>query len=145
MKGIPNISTYMTLFPYSIDAKDSVTAALSIMAEHNIRHLPVISEGKPRSIITQREINHTLAVLAGTKTAEDLLVEDACAIEAYMVEMDTRTDIVLDEMVRRHIGAAIITKDGRLAGIFTAVDACNHFSEQLKKHYGPNSPGTDAA
>lgn len=115
------------------------------MKENRIRHLPVVADGLPKSIITEREINQVLSILKQESPDESLLVEDACAIEAYMAEADTRLDIVLDEMVRRHIGSAIITKDGRLAGIFTYTDACHHFSEFLKKHYGPNKPGSDAA
>lgn len=145
MKGIPTIAAYMTPFPYSVDIKDTVAAALSIMKERDIRHLPVMSDGSPRSIVTHREIDHVLAIYAGEKTEENLTVGDTCAIEGYLVEVDMRVDKVLDEMVRRHIGSAIVTKDGRLAGIFTSVDACKHFSKYLKKVYGLQGPGTDAA
>ena len=39
---------------------------------------------------------------------------------------------VLDEMVSRHIGSAVVTDSGHPVGIFTALDACRHLSVILR-------------
>jgi hypothetical protein len=45
-------------------------------------------------------------------------------------------------MADRHIGAALVTRKGQLAGIFTLVDACRTFGEWLE----PGAPEpTEAA
>jgi hypothetical protein len=47
-------------------------------------------------------------------------------------------------MARRHIGSAIVMRRGKLAGIFTAVDACRILSEYLDALF-PSSGGNAAA
>ena len=56
MNRIPPIKAVMTPFPTSIDIADSLQAALAMMQEHEIRHLPVTEQGQLVSVITDRDI-----------------------------------------------------------------------------------------
>ena len=67
---------------------------------------------------------------------------DICRRRIYSVDLHTRLDDVLDNMVADAWDAAIVLREGRLAGIFTSQDACRAFSTWLKKEYLPNNdPG----
>ena len=39
---------------------------------------------------------------------------------------------VLANMARRHIGSTLVTKQGKLAGLFTVTDACRVFADYLQ-------------
>jgi CBS domain-containing protein len=63
---------------------------------------------------------------------ERLRVRDVCSLDVYSVERDAPLDQVLREMADRHIGSVIVTEGGRIAGVFTATDACRCFAEFLR-------------
>ena len=62
--------------------------------------------------------------------------------DCYVVDLEQPLREVLRHMAERHIGAAVITAHGRLAGIFTATDACRAFAEHLdvQFHLGEDGP-----
>jgi hypothetical protein len=47
-------------------------------------------------------------------------------------------------MARHHMSSALVTKTGRLAGIFTTVDACRLFCEHLRSLFPPGLGDTAA-
>jgi hypothetical protein len=51
---------------------------------------------------------------------------------------------VLDYMSAHQVGSALITMHGRLAGIFTATDACRLYCDHLRKLF-PARSGEDVA
>jgi CBS domain-containing protein len=55
----------------------------------------------------------------------------------FTVELTERLDGVLDEMLKRRIGSAIVVKADRVVGIFTAVDACR-FLRRLLEDFFPS-------
>jgi len=55
---------------------------------------------------------------------KSLTVEDAMVADPYSVDLETSLIVTLDEMAARHIGAALVMKGDRVAGIFSASDAC---------------------
>ena len=59
--------------------------------------------------------------------------------------MTTPLQRVVAEMAHRRIGSALITKDGRLAGIFTATDACRCLAELLAGRSDLPPNGSEAA
>jgi len=71
-------------------------------------------------------------------------VSDAMVKDAYIVDMEARLDEVLAHMAEHHLGSAIVTRRGKLAGIFTVTDACRHFAEFLREQVR-RAGGDDAA
>jgi CBS domain-containing protein len=53
--------------------------------------------------------------------------------------------IVLDAMAEKRLGSVLVLKEGELAGLFTAVDACRLLAQNLLEQYSPTPPGTEAA
>jgi len=133
MSAIPSIGDVMTPSPLYLDMRHSVREAQELMAERHIRHLPITDQGKPVSILTDRDINLAMAATKDLMRAEDLSIEEVCAVQTYMVEEATPLDEVVAFMAEQHIGSAVITRDGQLAGIFTVTDACRLLSVCLRE------------
>lgn len=140
-KKEPRVKSVMTPFPHSVWLKAPILVARAQMTEHNIRHLPVTDAHQLCGIVTDRDIKLLLGPQAGAPSSdaltERLTVEDAYIEDCYSVDLETPLSAVLAEMAKRHIGAALVTARGKLAGIFTATDACRVFAEHLQAQFGP--------
>ena len=137
---IPPIKAVMTPFPHHVDAGEPMQRAADLLAEHGIRHLPVINGEKLVGVVGEREIE--LARRAGF-TDRELTVRDLATHGACVVELDEPLDNVLLRMAEKRYDCALITRQGRLAGIFTTTDACLRYAELLRS--GRPRPGDDAA
>jgi len=129
MKKIPAIKTVMTPFPYSIEADQTVNAAIASMQSHSIHHLPVTEDGELTGIISHREIQRRQN--DGEKSG--LCVSDVMTTEFYTVDLSERLDSALHRMAEHHLDTIVVTRKGKLAGIFTYVDACAAFAEFLRE------------
>ncbi len=129
MKAMPRIGSVMTPFPYSVGPDDSLRTARRMMAEHRIRHLPVMIEGRPAGVITDQDMRRAAAGGAeGEPRVGDLTMSEACE-----ADMSAPLDLVLSEMAERHLDSALVLKAGKLVGIFTATDACREFAALLRR------------
>jgi acetoin utilization protein AcuB len=133
MKRMPSIKAVMTPFPYSVDAGASLAEAQQFMRTHNIRHLPVTQNGDLAGSISDRDIKLVLGPDFAYPNAEETRVADAMVRDPYVVDMDTRLDQVLEHMADKHLGSALVTRHGKLAGVFTVTDACRHFADFLRE------------
>ena len=129
MKRIPTIKTVMTPFPYSVEPDSKVEAALDIMNSHGIHHLPVTDNGKLTGIISSRDILRRKALDENLS----LNVHDVMSTDIYTADLSERLDSVLHRMAEHHLGSVIVTRKGKLVGIFTHVDACAAFAEFLRE------------
>lgn len=134
----------MTPFPYSVDAEASVEEAQEFMRQHRIRHMPVMDHGQLVGLISDRDIKLMLGPDFAYPDAKQLAVRDVMVKDAYVVDLDTRLDEVLHHMATHQLGSVIVTREGRLAGVFTVTDACRSFAEHLREQFR-RSGGDDAA
>ena len=141
MKRISKIKKFMTPFPYSISGTAPLSEARDFLQLKKIRHLPVVDDGIPIGIVTDRDIKLVLGPDFAYPTPDELTVEQVMTQETYSVDLETRVDIVLDHMASNHIGSALVTRKGKLVGVFTATDACRAYCAHLREEFGP--PGGD--
>jgi CBS domain-containing protein len=134
----------MTPFPYFVQLDDSVRRARELMVEYGVRHLPVMQDHALVGILTDRDLKRALDPDVGLPPKDELFVRDAYVPEPYVVDSSTPLDVVLDHMASHHLGSALVTKHGRLAGIFTATDACRVYCEHLRKLF-PERSGAGVA
>jgi len=132
----------MTAFPCAIAADEPLARARTMMDEHHVRHLAVTRAGCLAGVISAAEVDRVLDAKRGK--AGGLRVGDVCSREAYTVDVMAPLDEVLGEMARRRIDCALVVKEERLAGIFTATDACRVLAELLRQIF-PVTGGGDAA
>ncbi len=129
------IGDVMTVSPYSIDIKDKLIAAQQLMSDKAIRHLPVLEGKKAVSVLTDRDINLALAANKNVQAAEELMVEDVCALNLYQVDKAVELSDVVSYMAEKAIGSVLITDQGELDGIFTATDACKYLAMCLNGEF----------
>jgi acetoin utilization protein AcuB len=132
----------MTPFPYHIDAHAGIAEAKAMMAEHGIRHLPVTERNELIGVVSERDIKQAQSLEEGAQADEELCVGDATVTEAFMVDVTEALDSVLMQMWERRIGSVLVLKAGKLAGIFTAADACRLFAKLLR---GGDEPEDEVA
>jgi acetoin utilization protein AcuB len=144
MKQIPPLKAVMTAFPYYIEGDQPVAKAREMMAEHGIRHLPVVKDGKLVSVVTDRDIRLATRRVADPVDVRGMVVREVPGRDAYIVELTEPLDVVVLHMARHRTDAALVVKNDRLVGIFTMTDAC-HFLGDLLRALFPRDHGDDVA
>ena len=120
------LDRYMTRHPHSIRVDEKLQTAAKLMSSLGVRHLPVLNAGELVGILSERDIR-----LATSASMGHLKVSDVCIDEPYAVDVDTSLFIVANTMAEKRIGSAVVLENGKVAGIFTATDACRALSEVL--------------
>jgi len=144
MKHIPAIKSVMSPFPYSVDVSAPIEEAREFMREHKIRHLPVTSDQDLVGILTDRDIKLFLGPDFDYPDQKDVTVKDVYMDKPYIVDLNERLDNVLNTMAEKHIGSVLVTRNGKLAGVFTSTDACQSFADYLRNQFKPHG-GNEAA
>jgi acetoin utilization protein AcuB len=117
----PTIRDYMTPSPVTIGDEQPLDVAAQRMREHKIRHLPVLRAGQLVGIISERDVQ----LVSGLPSVDPhaLKVEDAMSDSVYAVSPDTPLDEVAAHMAAHKYGAALVTENGKVSGVFTTIDA----------------------
>lgn len=134
MKQNPQVIAFMTPFPHSIDVDAPLEDAHKLMREHRFRHLPVMSGGEIVGVLTDRDIKLVLGPDFGSPDERELRVRDAYVERPCVVPASTPVAKVARVMAQNRIGSAIVTKHGKLVGIFTVTDACRALAEIIGDH-----------
>ena len=129
------VGDLMTPCPVSIRPDQSLADAHRLMRSHGIRHLPVLGEDRVVGVVSQGDLR--LLESIGAVDIETVAVEEAMTDHPYMVWTDTPVADVLEQMIARRIGSALVVDPaslgrGRVAGIFTAVDAMKALEEMAR-------------
>jgi acetoin utilization protein AcuB len=144
MDHIPVIGSVMTPFPHVVQVTESVLTARALMIEHAVRHLPVKNGNALVGVLTDRDLKRALDPSLGLPPKEELFVRDIFVADAYVVDVSEPLDRVLDHLSSEHIGSALVTKSGRLVGIFTLTDAARVFCAHLRALF-PAHSGNEVA
>jgi acetoin utilization protein AcuB len=130
------IQGFMTPFPFTIDADAPVLEARRLMLHHRVRHLPAVRGDELVGLISDRDIKLILGPEFDYPNPREVSVADVMVEQPYAVDLSTPLVTVLRHMADAHIGTALVTRQGRLAGIFTAMDACRYLAEQIENAVG---------
>lgn len=136
-KHMPQLLSAMTPFPYHIDAKQNLDAALELMRLHNIRHIPVMVDGTIETIVSDRDINHAQTIGHRGTPDDELRIGDICPASAHFADVYDPLDQVLEVMIARNMDAIIVLREGAPAGIFTDTDACRTLVQLLRELHPP--------
>jgi CBS domain-containing protein len=142
-RHLPQILAYMTPFPFSIEVDAPLAEAHAFMRERHIRHLPVTDRGELAGILTDRDIKLALGPDLGSPPERELAVRDVYQPDSFVVDAGAALEEVATTMAERHVGSALVTRGGKLVGIFTATDACRALARVLREQHP--RPGPDEA
>jgi CBS domain-containing protein len=102
------------------------------MSRYSIRHLPVVENGLPVAMVSDRDLSIAEAAYRETKTTP---AAHAAALLGHSnvrrVPLDAPVSEVLHEMSRDRLDAVVVVHEKRIAGIFTATDACRVLALEL--------------
>lgn len=126
------VKDYMTRHPIMIGPDMRVTEAQKIMAENNVRHLPVTGDGKRLlGLVTRQRLSipperlGSLDVWEITRYLSDLTVSRVMVRGADLrtITSDATVEEAADLMIRYKIGSLPVIEDGGVVvGIITEID-----------------------
>ncbi|MCW4003225.1 MAG: CBS domain-containing protein [Candidatus Bathyarchaeota archaeon] len=137
--GNTKVETIMTRAPHTIDANRSVGAALSLMREHDISHLPVMDNGKLAGMLSVQDVieniywpqkRQTTGDIAGEKI-QTLNIPAKGIMNTPVITAKTTTTLrEAEQTMHKHdISCLPIVTDDRLVGIITKLDFLEPISQ----------------
>ena len=134
------VKDYMTRHPLMAEPTMSIVEAQRYMGENNIRHLPVVGDGKRLLGLVTRQ---TLLVDPGrlgsldvweiARALSELTLKDVMVKAKDVVTIDP--DITMEEaariMVENRIGCLPVVEEGVVVGIITEIDLLAHLMEMM--------------
>jgi acetoin utilization protein AcuB len=115
------VSQFMTRAPYTVGVDQSLSVAHRIMRAHDLRHLPVLSDGRLVGLISERDL--ALVEALRRLDLDKATVDKAMVREPYSVAPDASLVEVARAMASCRHGSAVVVEAGAVIGIFTTVDA----------------------
>ena len=126
------VKDYMTRHPIMIEANKRIVEAQRLMAENNIRHLPVVADGKRLiGLLTRQRLTIRPDQLASmdmwelTRYLQDLTVSKAMVAGAdlHTIRSDATIEEAADLMVEHKISGLPVVQEGDIVvGIITETD-----------------------
>ena len=129
VRQYPIIRQYMTPCPVTIGRNRSLATAREVMLAHGVRHLPVLDGGRIVGLLSERDL-FLVESLPGVNPT-NVLVEEAMVAAPYTVAPDTPVAEVVETMMNRKIGSAVVVEGDEVAGVFTSIDALRALSDLL--------------
>jgi acetoin utilization protein AcuB len=115
-----------------VSPSDSVRAAWGLLREHQIRHLPVVEDGKLVGIITDRDIR---LIFPSAVTAAQRQQDPHDALEKVSVTSETPIADAARLLLERRIGGLPVVEGEHLVGIITKDDILAAFVEVMEAKY----------
>jgi acetoin utilization protein AcuB len=123
------IRSYMSPAPITIGVEQPVATARTLMQEHQIRHLPVLSAGQVVGVVSERD----LRLVSEVTRDKWLAIEEVMTPDPLTLSPDTALEWVAMDMARNKYGCAILVEHGRPVGVFTTVDALRALQDLLAR------------
>ena len=131
VRQFPTVYQYMTLTPHTVGPRQSLAVAARMMRDHDVRHLPVLDGGRLVGLLSQRDLLLVEAMPGVNPTA--VRVEEAMVQDVFTVARDTPIGEVVETMLTKKLGSAVVDDDGRVIGVFTTIDALRALQELLAR------------
>ncbi len=119
---------------------DSVAAAWRLLRQHQIRHLPIVEEGKLVGIVTDRDIRLVFpsALTSGRReqdphdALEKIAVREIMTGQVVTVAPEAPIANVARLLLERRIGGLPVVQGSRLVGIITKTDILAAFVDVVE-------------
>jgi len=119
------VGHYMTPAPKTIGANQLAATALQLMRAFDVRHLPVLEDGKLVGVVSDREL--PLLASAAAMTRVSALMNPG----PYSASPHTALAVVARDMAEHKIESVIVEEAGRVVGILTVVDVARALADTL--------------
>jgi CBS domain-containing protein len=123
------VAEIMTREPYSLGPDDSLASARKMMAEHHIRHIPVLSgDGSLIGLVSQRDVlaaeDSTVLNEAGGPDSRDqyVAISSIMTTPVQSVEESAGLRGTAMHLQKNKLGCLPVLNEGQLVGIITDSD-----------------------
>lgn len=134
-RHMPPVASLMTSFPHFVEPQASIESAQKLMEQHAIDHLPVKQSGAVVGLISAADV----ASMRGGGAGREARVGDIASDPLCIVEFGAPLTEALRTLADRRVNAAVVLRDGKLAGILTTTDVCRALCDFLE-HRFPEHP-----
>lgn len=128
----------MTTNPITVKSDTTHSAALDLMRKNNIRHLPVVDDGKLVGIVVENDLLSsrpspatTLSIYEIYTLLDKLKVSQIMSAPVYAVEENCPIEEAARIMTEKKITGLPVMRDNKLVGIITEVDIFRAFVDIL--------------
>ena len=127
----PVVRAYMTTSPRTVPQTASLSTAHRIMQDGHIRHLPVLDGERIVGVISERDL--LLAETLPGVNPTVVHVGEIMIADVFSVPPNAPIGEVIEDMLARKLGSAVVCADGRVVGVFTTIDALRALHERLER------------
>lgn len=128
-----DVKSFMTGGPISIEPDMSALAALDLMIDHAVRHLPVVdSNDRVCGVVSFEDLRAALPIpvsltippsAEGRQQALDVSVSDVMTASPVTIGIDAPLDEAVSRMLEGRFSCLpVVDENGRLDGILTTTD-----------------------
>ena len=129
--SLPTLKDFMTFTPSFVSADSSLAAINEVFETNTFRHLPVLMGDEVVGMVSERDVHLALSLAGPDISVEHITAADVCTPDPYTVDIETPLQEVVHTMGESKFGAAVVTGNGKLAGILTTTDVCRLCSSLL--------------
>ncbi len=133
-----NAKELMTADVVTVHSETSLAAALGIMQENNIRHLPVVEDERLVGMLSDRDLRGLgLGLVVDMESLERLESKLGATVGSVMssnlLTITEVTDVgeIIDLFVDEQVGAVPVVEGQNLVGIVSYVDVLRALREEL--------------
>lgn len=124
------VKNWMSKNVVTIEEDDSMQHAMSLMKEHKVRMLPVVTRGRLVGVLSDTDLKRSSASDATTLDMHELLyliskikVQDIMSRTPITVPQDFTVEETAELLMRKKIsGCPVVDEDGKVVGIITRDD-----------------------
>ena len=135
-----SVADIMTREPYTLGPDNSLTDARDLMAQHHVRHVPVVSsDGTILGLVSHRDVlaASDSSVLASRKAGKESYVALSSIMTSPVKTVDEHDSLrgTALRLQQERIGCLPVTREGNLVGIISDSDfvaVAVHLMEQLE-------------
>ena len=124
-----SVAEIMTAQPYTLSPDDSLAAARKLMAEHHIRHIPIVSgEGLLVGVVTQRDVlaaaDSSVLPEQASRAQEERYVALSSIMTSPVQTVDEHASLrgTAMHLLKNRLGCLPVIRDEQLVGIITDSD-----------------------
>ncbi len=132
------VRTIMTRDPITVAADDSLDAAMEVMDEKNIRHVPVVDGDELVGVLSDRDLLSATGWLPESKRSEGgaRQVSELLGRKPVVTSPDDSVVMAAVDLTSREIGSLPVVEDGALVGILTELDLLRVYHEMCAREDG---------
>ena len=132
------VKNKMTINPYTISPEASISDAVELMKEKNLRRLPVVKNGKVKGILTKNDLQKvsptkatSLSIFEINYLLSKTVVKDAMTKETITISQDSLLEEAAVIMRDKKIGTLPVVENDKIIGIITESDILDSFIDIL--------------